>query len=151
MQHLAGLLQEAAWTYRAAGPAHEAAAARAEARLLRLLSGPVVAVHAVMLEERQVRLVELRGGVFAVFKQRVPYGLPDRSDFPDADAMDQHIEGADDRAAAAYEFIEPQGWEFYGKPSERAMEGMRATAAKFGVPLIVEPEFNAGFLRLAPA
>ena len=42
--------------------------------------------------------------------------------FPDADAMDQHFEGADDRAAA-----------------------------KFGVPLIVEPEFNAGFLGLAPA
>ncbi|HEX5937065.1 MAG TPA: hypothetical protein VFZ75_05150 [Actinomycetota bacterium] len=41
--------------------------------------------------------------------------------------------------------------EFYGKPSQQAMEGMRATAAKFGVPLIVEPEFNAGFLRLAPA
>ena len=71
--------------------------------------------------------------------------------FPDADAMDQHFEGADDRAAAAYEFIEPRGWEFYGKPSERAMEGMRATAAKFGVPLTVEPEFNAGFLRLAQA
>ena len=47
--------------------------------------------------------------------------------FPDADAIDQHFEGADDRAAAAYEFIEPRGWEFYGKPSERAMEGMRAT------------------------
>ena len=71
--------------------------------------------------------------------------------FPDADAMDQHFEGADERAAAAYEFIEPRGWEFYGKPSERAMEGMRETAAKFGVPLIVEPEFNDGFLRLAPA
>jgi hypothetical protein len=71
--------------------------------------------------------------------------------FPNADAMDQHFEGADDRAAAAYEFIEPRGWEFYGKPSERAMEGMRATAAKFGVPLVVEPEFNAGFLRLVPA
>jgi quinol monooxygenase YgiN len=71
--------------------------------------------------------------------------------FPDADAMDQHFEGADDRAAAAYEFIEPRGWEFYGKPSERAIEGMRATAAKFGVPLTVEPEFNAGFLRLAQA
>jgi hypothetical protein len=71
--------------------------------------------------------------------------------FPDADALDQHFEGADDRAAAAYEFIDPRGWEFYGKPSERAMEGMRATAAKFGVPLIVEPEFNAGFLRLAQA
>jgi hypothetical protein len=48
--------------------------------------------------------------------------------FPDADAMDQHFEGAGDRAAAAYEFIEPRGWEFYGKPSEQAMEGMRATA-----------------------
>ena len=71
--------------------------------------------------------------------------------FPDADAMDQHFEGADERAAAAYEFIEPRGWEFYGKPSEQALEGMRATAAKFDVPLVVEPEFNGGFLRLAPA
>jgi quinol monooxygenase YgiN len=71
--------------------------------------------------------------------------------FPDADAMDQHFEGAGDRAAAAYEFIEPRGWEFYGKPSEQAMEGMRATAAKFDVPIVVEPEFNAGFLRLVPA
>jgi quinol monooxygenase YgiN len=71
--------------------------------------------------------------------------------FPDADAMDRHFEGADERAAAAYEFIEPRGWEFYGKPSERAMEGMRASAARFGVPLVVEPEFLAGFLRLPSA
>jgi hypothetical protein len=70
--------------------------------------------------------------------------------FPDADAMDQHFEGADERAAAAYEFIEPRGWEFYGKPSDQAMEGIRATAARFGVPVVVEPEFNAGFLRLGP-
>jgi hypothetical protein len=70
--------------------------------------------------------------------------------FPDADAMDRHFEGADERAAAAYEFIEPRGWEFYGKPSDQVMEGMRATAAKAGVPLVVEPEFNAGFLRLQP-
>ena len=71
--------------------------------------------------------------------------------FPDADAMDEHFAGADERAAAAYEFIEPRGWEFYGKPSEQVMESMRATAARFGVPLVVEPEFNAGFLRLGPA
>ncbi len=68
--------------------------------------------------------------------------------FPDADAMDEHFAGADERAAAAYEFIEPRGWEFYGKPSEQAMGSMRATAAKFDVPLVVEPQFNAGFLRL---
>ena len=71
--------------------------------------------------------------------------------FPDADAMDEHFAGADERAAAAYEFIEPRGWEFYGKPSEQVMEGMRATAERFGVPLVVEPEFNAGFLRLESA
>ena len=71
--------------------------------------------------------------------------------FPDADAMDEHFAGADERAAAAYEYIEPRGWEFYGKPSEQAMEGMRATAARFGVPLVVEPRFNGGFLRLGSA
>jgi quinol monooxygenase YgiN len=68
--------------------------------------------------------------------------------FPDADAMDQHFEGAAERAAAASEFIEPRGWEFYGKPSEQAMEGMRAAATDAGVSLVVEPEFNGGFLRL---
>lgn len=64
--------------------------------------------------------------------------------------MDEHSEGADERAAAAYEFIEPRGWELYGQTSEQVMEGMRATAERFGVPLVVEPRFNGGFLRLAP-
>jgi quinol monooxygenase YgiN len=68
--------------------------------------------------------------------------------FPDADALDRHVEGADERAAAAYELIEPRGWEFYGRPSEQVLEAMRAAASKFGVPLVVEPEFNGGFLRL---
>jgi quinol monooxygenase YgiN len=71
--------------------------------------------------------------------------------FPDADALDRHFEGADQRAAAAYELIEPRGWEFYGRPSEQAMETMRATAGRFDVPLVVEPEFIAGFLRLQSA
>jgi hypothetical protein len=31
------------------------------------------------------------------------------------------------------------------------IETMQATAAKFGVALVVEPEFNGGFLRLQPA
>jgi hypothetical protein len=68
--------------------------------------------------------------------------------FPDADALDRHVEGADQRAAAADVFLEPRGWEFYGRPSERVMETMRATAARFDVPLVVDPRFNAGFLRL---
>lgn len=68
--------------------------------------------------------------------------------FPDADAMDEHFAGADERAAAAYEFIEPRGWEFYGRPNEQALGSMRAAAEQAGVPLTVEPAFNAGFLRL---
>ena len=67
------------------------------------------------------------------------------------EVVGEHFAGADERAAAAYEFIEPRGWEFYGKPSEVAMEGMRASVERFGVPLTVEPEFNGGFLRLQPA
>ena len=39
--------------------------------------------------------------------------------FPDADAMDQHFEGADERAAAAYEFIEPRGWSSTGSRASR--------------------------------
>ena len=68
--------------------------------------------------------------------------------FPDADAFDHHLEGTSERAAAASEFMEPRGWEIYGKPSEQALEGMRATAARVGVSVTVEPQFNAGFLRL---
>jgi hypothetical protein len=64
--------------------------------------------------------------------------------------MDEHFAGADERAAAAYEFIEPRGWEFYGQPSEQAIAGMRATAERFGVPLVVDPRYNGGFLRLKP-
>jgi hypothetical protein len=71
--------------------------------------------------------------------------------FPDAAAMDEHVAGADERSAAAYEFMEPRGWEIYGRPSEQVMEGMRATAERFGVALVVEPEFNGGFLRLGSA
>ena len=68
--------------------------------------------------------------------------------FPDADAMDRHFERADERSTAAYEFIEPRGWELYGRPNEQAMETMRAAAADSDVSLTVETEFNAGFLRL---
>ena len=33
----------------------------------------------------------------------------------------------------------------------QVMGGMRAMAERFGVPLVVEPAFNAGFLRLESA
>ena len=67
--------------------------------------------------------------------------------FGDAEAMDQHFEGASGRAAAAYEFIEPQGWEIYGRPSPAALEVMRRSAEAAGVSLRVLPNYAVGFLH----
>lgn len=71
--------------------------------------------------------------------------------FPGADAMDVHFEGADERAAAAYEFLEPRGWEIYGRPSDAALESMRQAAATSGVSLTVLPDHLDGFVRLRSA
>src|ERR687892_1952535 len=66
--------------------------------------------------------------------------------FADAEAMDLHIEGA----KAAYDLMEPRGWEIYGAPSDSALGLMRRTAEAAGVTLRHEPQFvMGGFLRLA--
>ena len=70
--------------------------------------------------------------------------------FPDAESMDLHFEGADERAKAAYQYLEPRGWEIYGRPSEAALESMRQAAAGARVPLTVLPDHLGGFLRLEP-
>lgn len=69
--------------------------------------------------------------------------------FPDADAMDRHFEGSDDRTAAAFEVMVPLGWEIYGRPSDAALETMREGAEATDVPLTVLPDHVGGFLRLA--
>ncbi len=68
--------------------------------------------------------------------------------FADAESMDLHFEGAEERSTAAYEYLDPAGWEIYGRPSKAVIEVMRQTAASAGVTLIVQPEYLAGFLRL---
>ena len=68
--------------------------------------------------------------------------------FPDADTMDRHFEGSDERTAAAFEVMDPLGWEIYGRPSDGALETMRQGAQATGVPLTVLPEHVGGFLRL---
>ena len=69
--------------------------------------------------------------------------------FPDADAMDRHFEGSDDRSAASFEFLEPRGFEIYGRPSDAALATLRQ-AADAGLPLIAQPQLLRGFLRLQP-
>lgn len=71
--------------------------------------------------------------------------------FPDADSMDAHFEGVDERVAAAYQYLEPRGWEVYGKPNDRAMDAMRQAATSSGVSLTVLPDYLEGFLRLQPS
>jgi hypothetical protein len=69
--------------------------------------------------------------------------------FPDADAMDLHFQGADERSEKAYEFIEPHHFEIYGMPSEQVLSGMRQQATRSGSDLIVKPQPLFGFIRLA--
>ena len=61
--------------------------------------------------------------------------------------MDLHFEGSDERSAAVYEFVEPDGFEIYGRPSDEALETMRQAADGSGVSLTVRPEHLGGFLR----
>ncbi len=69
--------------------------------------------------------------------------------FPDADAMDRHFEGSDERSAASFEFLEPRGFEIYGRPSEAALATLQQ-AAESGLPLTLRPQLLRGFLRLQP-
>jgi hypothetical protein len=69
--------------------------------------------------------------------------------FPDAASMASHLEGLDDRASAAFEFIETTGYEIYGSPSQDVLEMMQGFANTLGVPLDVRPHHLAGYIRSA--
>ena len=71
--------------------------------------------------------------------------------FADAESMDIHFQGSDERGRAAYEYVDPAGWEFYGRPSQQALETMRHEATSAGVTLSVEPDYLGGFLRVIPS
>jgi hypothetical protein len=70
--------------------------------------------------------------------------------FADAESMDLHFAGVEQRSSAAYEYVVPDGWEIYGRPSETVLEQMRQEAASAGVTLNIQPDYLAGFLRLHP-
>lgn len=67
--------------------------------------------------------------------------------FADAESMDLHVEGSEERSRAAYEYLVPEGWEIYGTPSDHVAEMMRQAAASSGVTLRVQAEHVSGFLR----
>lgn len=69
--------------------------------------------------------------------------------FPNAEAMDLHLQGADERSKAAYEFIEPASIEIYGMPNNYAMEMMKKIAGS-GIDVSISPQFIGGFIRPKP-
>ena len=69
--------------------------------------------------------------------------------FANSQAMDRHFEGAQERSNAAYDFMDPAGWEIYGEPSDAALGMIRQAATSAGVRLVIEPESLAGFARIS--
>ena len=67
--------------------------------------------------------------------------------FPDADAMLAHVNGADERARAAYEHIQPAGWEVYGAGPDEVVAQLGEAAVAAGVDLSVRPASLGGFVR----
>jgi quinol monooxygenase YgiN len=70
--------------------------------------------------------------------------------FPDAAAMDAHLQGVDERSGAADAFIETTGYEIYGTPSPQVLEAMQRFAASEGVPLAIRPDHVGGYLCPGP-
>jgi uncharacterized protein YkuJ len=66
--------------------------------------------------------------------------------FPNADALDLQIQGADERSKKTYEFIEPVSIEIFGTPNPPTLEIMK-TIAGSGVILIISPRPLGGFIR----
>ena len=66
--------------------------------------------------------------------------------FPDADALDQQIQGADERSKRTYEFIEPIAIEIYGTPNPATLEKMKKVAGS-GIEVKIIPQVWGGFIR----
>jgi hypothetical protein len=66
--------------------------------------------------------------------------------FPHSEALDNQLQGADDRSKVAYQFMEPTSIEIYGSPGEFAIEMMKKVAGS-GIKVSISPRFIGGFIR----
>jgi hypothetical protein len=66
--------------------------------------------------------------------------------FPNADALDLQIQGADERSKKTYEFIEPICIELFGTPNPSTLEKMKKIAGS-GVAVMISPNYLDGFIR----
>jgi quinol monooxygenase YgiN len=66
--------------------------------------------------------------------------------FPNADALDQQIQGADERSKKTYEYIEPTAIEIFGTPNPATLEKMKKIAGS-GIMVSISPSYLGGFIR----
>ena len=66
--------------------------------------------------------------------------------FPNADALDLQIQGADERSKKTYTFIEPTSIEIFGTPNPTTLEMMKKIAGS-GIVVKITPNYTGGFIR----
>lgn len=66
--------------------------------------------------------------------------------FPNADAIDQQIQGADERSKKTYVYIEPTAIEIFGTPNAATLEKMKKIAGS-GITVSINPSYLGGFSR----
>jgi hypothetical protein len=66
--------------------------------------------------------------------------------FPDPAALDNQLEGADERSKITYKFIEPTSVEIYGTPGDFTIERLKKIAGS-GIDVRINPHFAGGFIR----
>lgn len=66
--------------------------------------------------------------------------------FPNADALDLQLQGADERSMKTYEFIEPTSIEIFGTPNPATLNKMKKIAGS-GIPVSISPHYLGGFIR----
>jgi quinol monooxygenase YgiN len=67
--------------------------------------------------------------------------------FPDAESMELHMQGVDELAKKAFQFMEIVSFEIYGKPSDTVLETMKKIVGS-GVTLNIKPQPIGGYIRL---
>jgi len=70
--------------------------------------------------------------------------------FPNADALDRHLHGADERSVKSFTFIEPIRVEIYGSLNPGTLEKMVKIAGP-GTPMEIHPNYTGGFIRQVEA
>lgn len=125
------------------------------------MSAPIVFItHHMIKEDKFEALQEYNLEAFQHVEDQKPatlallgYAREDGSEvsfvhvFPDAEAMDLHFQGADERSNKASEFIQPMRMEIYGVPNEGVLDQMKQIAES-GVSVNINPVILGGFLRL---